>query len=240
MLKRFNNFIKENLDEQEGIIKDYFYDLIDDGINYTYKFLYDGMFYTTLSYSSKYNSIRSIDDKWFDNNSIELIKKIINQYNNIEDEKITYWIPEFTTVIYIFSQSLIDKLKPIFSNLKVKKRFLDKNIYFYKPIENTENKNRNKKLFSGNQNIQYSNIITQSNNDDYLYLDQSIWDKVNKILPYHTQPYISAEISDAAIQCVMYDIYKIECSTPSIFSRCRNSKILNYHKSTFISRGDGF
>ena len=58
MLKQFNNFIKENLDEQEGIIKDYFYDLIDDGVKYTYKFLYDGMFYITLSYSTRYDSIR--------------------------------------------------------------------------------------------------------------------------------------------------------------------------------------
>lgn len=198
------------------------------------------MFYITLSYSTRYDSMRAFNDKWFDNNSIELIKKIINQYNNIEDEKITYWVPEFSTVIYIFSQSLIDRLKPIFSNLKIKKRFLDKNIYFYKQIENTENKNRNKKEFSKNKSTEWLNVITQSNNDDYLYLDQSIWDKVNKELPYHTPPYISAPISDATIQCVMYDIYKIKCSTPSTFSQCKNKKIVDYHKSTFISRGDGF
>ena len=39
MLKRFNNFIKENLNEQEDIIKEYFYDLIDDVVKYTYKSL---------------------------------------------------------------------------------------------------------------------------------------------------------------------------------------------------------
>lgn len=86
MLYRFNQFIKESI--QKDKIKDYFYDLIDSGVEYNFNPLLDGGFYIILF------NYHNINDEEVKNGKISepFIESLISRINDMENLNLTYSI----------------------------------------------------------------------------------------------------------------------------------------------------
>ena len=119
MLYRFNQFIKESI--QKDKIKDYFYDLIDSGVEYNFNPLLDGGFYIILF------NYHNINDGEVKNGKISetFIESLISRINDMENLNLTYSIMQRninsreTNVVIIFDSYFIEHFRDLFKDLKI-------------------------------------------------------------------------------------------------------------------------
>ncbi len=102
-IRKYLEFIKEGLERSPEDIKEYFYDLIEDGVQYEFTTLRNGHFCIEIFNTDEQKS---------------QIESIVNQINDIEDFKVILSDIQIRG-LYIFDLSLVQKFDYFFKDIKV-------------------------------------------------------------------------------------------------------------------------